>query len=188
MSQSFVVEVIRVVVVFTGYRPEKMPFSESNRDKQYLAFRSVLSRVISRLTESGGTYFISGVARGFDTWAAEEILELRKEHRNIQLECAIPFPGQADSWGKADQKRRYRILAATDVSVITSEHYNRGCFFTRNRYMVDKADIVVCAFNGKSGGTAYTVDYALKQNKIVIQIDPETNNVSMLSKGNLEFV
>ena len=43
--------------------------------------------------------------------------------------------------------------------------------------MVDKADVVVCAFNGKSGGTAYTVDYALKQNKIVIQINPETSEV-----------
>ena len=43
--------------------------------------------------------------------------------------------------------------------------------------MVDKADVVVCAFNGKSGGTAYTVDYALKQNKIVIQIDSETSEV-----------
>ena len=166
-----------MVVAFTGYRPEKMPFQESKKDKRYLAFRAILSRVISRLMELGGTYFISGVARGFDTWVAEEILELRKENKEIQLECAIPFPGQADSWEKADQKRRYEILTATNEAVITSEHYNRGCFFTRNRYMVDKADVVVCAFNGKSGGTAYTVDYALKQNKIVIQIDPETSEV-----------
>lgn len=34
----------------------------------------------------------------------------------------------------------------------------------------------------KAGGTAYTVDYAIKQNKIVIQIDPETNVVSMLGR------
>ena len=177
-----------MVVVFTGYRPEKMPFHESKRDKQYLAFRAVLSHVILRLTELGGTYFISGVARGFDTWVAEEILKLRKENKDISLECAIPFPGQADSWEKADQKRRYKILTATDESVIISEQYSRGCFFARNRYMVDKADVVVCAFNGKSGGTAYTVDYALKHNKIVIQIDPETNIVSILSKRNFESV
>ena len=177
-----------MVVAFTGYRPEKMPFQESKKDKRYLAFRAILSRVISKLIELGGTYFISGVARGFDTWVAEEILELRKENKEIQLECAIPFPGQADSWEKADQKRRYNILTAADKAVITSEQYNRGCFFTRNRYMVDKADVVVCAFNGKSGGTAYTVDYALKQNKIVIQIDPETSEVSMLSKRSFESV
>lgn len=118
-----------MVVAFTGYRPEKMPFQESKKDKRYLAFRAILSRVISRLIELGGTYFISGVARGFDTWVAEEILELRKENKEIQLECAIPFPGQADSWEKADQKRRYNILTAADKAVITSEQYNRGCFF-----------------------------------------------------------
>lgn len=54
-----------MVVAFTGYRPEKMPFQESKRDKHFLAFRSVLSRVITRLIELGGTYFISCVARGF---------------------------------------------------------------------------------------------------------------------------
>ena len=99
-----------MVVTFTGYRPEKMPFQESKMDKQYLAFRAILSRVISRLIELGGTYFISGVARGFDTWIAEEILELRKENKEIQLECAIPFPGQADSWEKADQSGDIRFL------------------------------------------------------------------------------
>ena len=59
---------------------------------------------------------------------------------------------------------------------------------TCNRYTVDKVDVVVCAFNGKSGGTAYTVDYALKQNKIVIQIDLETSEISMLSKKIFESV
>lgn len=111
-----------------------------------------------------------------------------EEKQKNTLECVIPFPGQADSWEKADQKRRYNIPTAADKAVITSEQYNRGCFFTRNRYMVDKADVVVCAFNGKSGGTAYTVDYALKQNKIVIQINPETSEVSMLSKRSFESV
>ena len=117
----------------------------------------------------GWTHCISGVACGFDTWVAEKILQRQKENKKITLECVIPFPGQADSWEKADQKRRYNILTAADKAVITSEQYNR-------------------AFNGKSGGTAYTVDYALKQNKIVIQIDPETSEVSMLSKKSFESV
>lgn len=177
-----------MVIAFTGYRPEKMPFQENKRDKRYLAFRVVLMRVISRLIELGGTYFISGVARGFDTWVAEDIIKLRKNNKNIHLECAIPFPGQSDSWEKADQERRYKILTEADKSVIVSEHYSRACFFIRNRYMVDVADVVVCAFNGKSGGTAYTVDYAIRQNKIVIGIDPETNIVSMLGRRDFELV
>ena len=108
----------------------------------------------ARLVSLGWTHCISGVACGFDTWVAEKILQRQKENKKITLECVIPFPGQADSWEKADQKRKYNILTAADKAVITSEQYNRGCFFTRNRYMVDKADVAVCAFNGKSGGTA----------------------------------
>ena len=111
-----------------------------------------------------------------------------EEKQKNTLECVIPFPGQADSWEMDDQKRRYNILTATDESVITSSTYSKGCYFTRNRYMVDKADVVVCAFNGQRGGTAYTVNYALKQNKIVIQFDPATCLVSILSKREFDPV
>ena len=65
---------------------------------------------------------------------------------------------------------------------MVSEHYSSDCFFARNRYMVDKADVVVCAYDGQSGGTAYTVNYALKKGKIVIQINPSTAEVTIISK------
>lgn len=171
-----------MVVAFTGYRPEKMPFIESKKDEAYLTFRKKQLQVIERLIELGCTDFISGVAQGFDTWVAEDILKLQKKNDALTLECAIPFPGQADKWDYADQKRRYKILTHANSAVTTSAHYSKDCFFARNRYMVDKADIVVCAYNGQSGGTQYTVNYALKQNKIVIQIDPSTSVVSILSE------
>ena len=74
-----------MVVAFTGYRSEKMPFQESKKDKRYLAFRTILSRVISRLIELGGTYFISGVARGFDTEDGRKrpAPVMRKESGNV---------------------------------------------------------------------------------------------------------
>ena len=83
-----------MVVAFTGYRPEKMPFQESKKDERYLTFRAILSRVISRLIELGGTYFISGVARGFDTWVAEEILQRQKENKKTPLSASFRFRGK----------------------------------------------------------------------------------------------
>ena len=177
---------INMVVAFTGYRPEKMPFVESKKDEAYLKFRKRQLQVIERLIERGCTHFISGVAMGFDTWVAEDILVLQKNNSSLELECAIPFPGQADRWSASDQKRRYKILTHATSSVIVCEHYSSNCFFESNKYMVNKADIVVCAFNGIKGGTAFTVDYALKQNKIVIQIDPATAAVSILSSKNFD--
>lgn len=170
-----------MTVAFTGYRPEKMPFIESKSDENYMRFRKRQLQVIERLIERGCTDFISSVAMGFDIWAAEDVLSLQKKNKALTLECAIPFNGQADGWDKDYQKRRYKLLSHATSSVVLSDHFSDDCYFKRNRYMVDKADAVVCAFNGKRGGTQYTVNYALKQNKIVIQIDPATAVVSILS-------
>ena len=50
--------------------------------------------------------------------------------------------------------------------------------FQRNRWMVDHASFVIAVYNGSGkGGTAYTVDYARKTNRAVIQIDPNTLSV-----------
>ena len=175
-----------MICAFTGYRPEKMPFSESKKDEAYIRFRATLWKVINRLIERGVDAFVSGVAQGFDIWAAEDICKLKKQNPSIRLECAIPFTDQAKSWSEAEQKRRYNVMLHADNSVILSERYSRDCFFVRNRYMVDLADVVVCAFDGKPGGTAYTVDYALKKDRIVIQIDPLTSKVTVISKRNFE--
>lgn len=86
-------------------------------------------------------------------------------------------------WEEEDQRRRYKILVSADKAVVVSERYRRGCFFARNRYMIDKADLVVCAFNGQSGGTADIVKYALKHDKVVIQIDPANNIISLINQG-----
>lgn len=174
------------VVAFTGYRPEKMPFVENKKDEAYMHFREQQKRVINRLVERGYTDFISGVAMGFDTWVAEDVLELRKTNKELHLECAIPYPDQDKKWERSDQKRRQKILKQADTSTMVSDHYSSDCFFARNRYMVDKADVVVCAYDGQSGGTAYTVNYALKKDKIVIQINPSTAQVTIISKRTFE--
>jgi uncharacterized phage-like protein YoqJ len=176
-----------LTVAFTGYRPDKMPFGESENDESYLAFRASLSAVILRLLERGATHFISGVAMGFDTWAAEEILHEKAKNPSLTLECAIPFPKQADAWQKADKARREKILKSADSFVTLSESYTKECFFVRNRYMVDKADVVVCAYDGQSGGTAYTLSYALEKKKIVIRIDPRTARVSLVGESRFEI-
>lgn len=168
-------------VAFTGYRPEKMPFRESDADPSYLRFRRTLYKIICRLAELGYTDFVSGVALGFDTWVAEDVLRLRAEQRGVTLECAIPFPTQDEKWRERDRFRRERILAAADKVVTVSPEYTNSAFFLRNRYMVDESDAVVCCYDGKSGGTAYTIDYARQAGKIIIQINPTDMVVTVLS-------
>ncbi|MBR2965381.1 MAG: DUF1273 family protein [Clostridia bacterium] len=167
-------------VSFTGYRPEKLPFCEGE-DEKYLCFRKTLYKVIKRLAELGYTDFISGIAMGFDTWVAEDVLALKKEVPEVTLECAVPFPEQADKWPREDKIRRSRIIESSDNVVVTSLEYTKSAYFKRNRYMVDNSEVVVCCYDGKSGGTAYTVEYARKEAKTVIQINPTDMVVTVVS-------
>ena len=167
-------------VSFTGYRPEKLPFCEG-KDEKYLCFRRTLYKVIKRLAELGYTHFISGIAMGFDTWVAEDVLALKKEVPEVTLECAVPFPEQAAKWSREDKLRRERIIEKSDSVTLTSTQYTSSAYFKRNRYMVDNSDVVVACYDGKSGGTAYTVEYARKKAKTVIQINPSDFVVTVVS-------
>lgn len=45
------------------------------------------------------------------------------------------------------------------------ERYDKSAEPLRNKIMVDKADFIICFWNGKSRGTASTVKYAIKTGK-----------------------
>ncbi len=173
-------------VAFTGYRMEKMPFPEDETNEQYIAFQKKLTAVVNRLIERGYTEFISGVAVGFDTWAAETVLSAKILNDNVSLECAIPFPEQDRKWSHADKVRRKKILKSADQNTMVCEYYHKNSFFIRNEYMVDKAEVVVCCFDGQSGGTAQTVGYAKRKDKIIIQINPNDASVSIISRKGFE--
>ena len=56
-------------------------------------------------------------------------------------------------------------------------HYSPDCMDTRNRYMVDHADFIIAVWDGRSSGTGKTVQYAQRQGKPVIIINPKTMSV-----------
>ncbi len=164
-------------VAFTGRRPEKLPFPEDPCHAGYGTFRASEARVIRELYDRGYTRFISGMARGFDMWTAEDVLALRDRCPGIALVCALPFPGQASGWSEFDRARWQRVLDRADEVITVSPAYTSGCFYVRNRYMVDQADLVLGAYTDLSGGTGQTVRYALMKGRTVLCLDPRTGQV-----------
>ena len=73
-------------VSFTGYRPQKMPFGFDENDPRCIDFKKRLRDTIESFIWQGYTHFISGGALGMDTYAAETVLELKKEYPEIILE------------------------------------------------------------------------------------------------------
>ncbi|MGM9636975.1 MAG: SLOG family protein [Eubacteriales bacterium] len=134
----------------------------------------LLDRLIPKLVGRGITTFYAGGALGFDTLAAEKILELRDRHGlPLRLILALPCRDQCAKWDPADTKRYRKIKSLADGTVLLSENYFDGCMQMRNRYMVNRANTLIAFFQpDKPGGTAYTVNYAAKQGRKIINLYP----------------
>lgn len=152
-------------VCFTGHR--KMP-----PERLESAFRR-LKAVLAGLIDSGYTDFLAGGALGFDTLAAQAVLELRAVYPHIRLILVLPCLSQADGWSEENRREYERIQAQADEVVYTAQQYTRGCMHRRNRYLVEHSDVCLCWLTEPTGGTAYTVRYAAAQGLAVRNIAEE---------------
>lgn len=158
-------------ISFTGYRPEKLPFFGED-DPMCIDLKQRLSEQIGKLINDGADEFYTGMALGVDTWAAEAVLEHKKTHPEIKLIAVLPCPEQADRWTDADKARYRSILERCDKTMMVSPRYDRDCMLKRNRALVELCDVLVAVYDGKRGGTRYTVNFAKKSGKITILIAP----------------
>ena len=57
----------------------------------------------------------------------------------------------------AAEKTLEAIYKKADEKALLSDVYYRGCMQNRNRYMAERADVLIAYCNKKEGGAAYTV-------------------------------
>lgn len=155
-------ELRRKTCCFTGHRT--IPFDK----QQWL--KECLERTLVELIQQGIIYFGAGGAIGFDTLAAQTVIELRERYPAIKLIMVLPCKTQADRWNERDKKIYEDILGQADKRVYISEQYYDGCMHARNRHLVDCSGTCVGYLTKNSGGTAYTVDYARKKGVRVINL------------------
>ena len=150
-------------VCFSGHRTVRREDAET--------LKSNLSRAIDIYIRRGVDTFICGGAVGFDTMAAEAILEKKRVRPSLKLVLALPCRDQTSKWTNLSDLVKYReILGGADEVVYTSVFYTSGCMHLRNRYMVDSSSACICYKYSEKGGTAYTVNYAAQRGLEVINL------------------
>lgn len=145
---------------FTGHRPDKAPFPFDPQNEQYRKIVSRLVTAVAKTINEGCTVFYTGMARGFDILAAEQVLAFKLKRPDIKLIAALPFDGVERSWKGEWHERFCSVIRECDEVVTVCDGYHNGAFQQRNEYMVDRCRHVIAFFDGSKGGTANTVKYA----------------------------
>lgn len=142
-----------MIVAGTGHRPDAIR-----------SFGHAYNVAEIKLKSKPVDVFISGMAAGFDIIAAEAALA-----NGIEVWAAIPWLGHKDSLPKDWQERWMRVYDAAKkrhVIVEQAKFPGNKCYFDRNHWMVDNADVVMAYWNPetKTGGTYECINYALDNN------------------------
>ena len=148
---------------FSGHRSEKLP-----QDREQLKkLKIVLWEEIDKAIQDGITTFYYGGCYGFDLIAAS-IVEQRKrviklaDPKLIRLIAVLPYEGQSNYWNEDDRNLYFDLLSKSDDVITLNTRFKIGCYYDRNRYMVDRSSRLICYCANKRGGTKYTKDYAEK--------------------------
>lgn len=188
-EKRVVVEEGQMVVGFTGHRPDKLFGSYDLENPKVRVLKEKLEKELVELIEKGATVFVSGGALGFDQVAFMTVHGLKEKYPGIKNILAIPFEKQAKAWrSKKDVARYEKMKEKADEVVyvdcvdgykpkgsVEAGDYSAAKMQLRNQYMVDKSNVIIAAWDGSSGGTKNCVDYAKKEKKDIIRLDPLSN-------------
>ena len=163
---------------FTGHR--KIP------PEQYASIVKRLESVLVDLIYNGYKYFGAGGALGFDTIAAQTILDLKAQYPQIKLILILPCITQANSRNQQDKEVYEQIKIASDKVVYTSQEYTKGCMFKRNRHLVDNSSVCIAYLTRNQRRTAYTVNNEIQKNIKVINISEELKWINQRHKKYLK--
>lgn len=147
-----------------GHYPKDFPWNYDDNDcnshQEYIEAMSAYTDWFIR--KHGFNHFIFGSAPGVDTDFAETIIEFRDNvYPEIQIEI-VTFPEAQNK-----NTKHANILQKADKVTYVSDNYTPDCMMKRNKYMVDKSDVVFAFWNqnDNDGEVFNTIEYAKKQNK-----------------------
>lgn len=147
---------------FTGHRKLPEPLQVELAEK--------LEETMIRLIDRGIRFYGAGGARGFDTLAAQIVLQLQTKYPHIKLILVLPCLEQTRGWNVEDVRKYEQIKSAADKVVYISKEYTKDCMLKRNRHLVNNSSVCVCYLTEDIGGTACTVRYAKQKGLEVINL------------------
>ena len=168
-------------IAITGYRPAKLPakYGYDITNQAYRELADAIRDTILRLAQKyriNRFVCISGMALGTDQLFVQVAHQLKQDPalENVHITAAIPCYGQETKGPVPSRELYHHILSLCDETVhVTQRSFTPTCMELRNQWMVDRCDILLAVYDGKSGGTANCIRYAKKQGKMIYYIDPD---------------
>ena len=143
----------------------------NEEDPRCTALKLELEARLAGIYELGFRHFLCGMAIGCDMYFAEAVLALREMHPELRLEAVIPFGDQPGRWNEKQRRRYNALIDRADRVTVLQTAYTSDCMMRRNRWMVDRSDLLLACYDGRPGGTMNTILYAERSGLRVMLVE-----------------
>ena len=147
-------------VAFFGHRYIDNPFRIDEQLEEHIQ---------RLLAEKEYVDFLVGRDGDFDQLASSAVLRIRKRFRddNSSLVLVLPY-ARAEYLNNEESYHDY--YSDVEISYEASKAHPKAAIQIRNREMVDRADLILCYIERENGGAWQTIQYAIQQGKMVINL------------------
>ena len=135
-----------------------------------IALENLLEKQIYKIiSEKEYVDFLVGRNGDFDLCAASSVVRIRKKYRDDNSAIVLVLPYATAEYIK-NEEAYLDYYTDVEISDSASNAHPKSAIQIRNREMVDRADLIICYIDHKSGGAWKTVKYAIEQGKDVINL------------------
>lgn len=113
--------------------------------------------------------FLVGRDGEFDQLAASTVREVVQRYGSGNISLVLVLPYERAEY-RDNMKSFLAYYDEVEICPESAKAHFKAAIGIRNRAMVDRADLVVCAVERESGGAYSAVSYAAKQGKRIINL------------------
>lgn len=146
-----------MIYTATGHRADKLALF-SPQERQLLLDFAVEQTNELLLKHPGINTFYCGMQGGWDLAMALAVME---HHTNVSIIASVPYRNFRPQGGEYWERLYRRVYnEAKSVEIVSSGPSAIWKLMQRNKFMVDRSDLVVALWNGTQSGTGECVKYA----------------------------
>jgi len=141
-------------IFVTGYKPHELGIF-NNSHPGIPIIKKALENEFRALLDDGLEWIVISGQLGVETWAAEVVIELKREYPNLKYSIITPFLDQEKNWNEQKQQTYYLIKSQADfVTSVTKRPYEAPWqFIEKDKFIIQNTDAILLVYDEENEGS-----------------------------------
>ncbi|TWT24769.1 SLOG family protein [Planomicrobium sp. CPCC 101110] len=141
-------------LVITGYKQHELGiFDDKNPGIRFI--KKALENRLRSLLDEGLEWVILSGQLGVETWAAEVVIDMKKEFPDLKYAVLTPFLEQEKNWNETKQEKYRTIVEQADFHrSLTNKPYEAPWqFIEKNKFFLRNSDGILIVYDEETDGS-----------------------------------